>query len=172
MRRLTTSLRPERKHAKTADGLAIEFSIPNLHELIRRFLYFELAHDRAALPSGSSLPLDLCPVFSDEHILVHYSATATFYAPSDPSGIGGMRREVVRANPGWRGKHPRFDCVFVNKSNDKPGFLGMNVARVRLFFSFTYRGRRFPCAAVQWYRRTQEDVNEDTGMWIVEPSFI
>ncbi|KAI9069591.1 hypothetical protein FKP32DRAFT_1559404, partial [Trametes sanguinea] len=105
-------------------------------------------------------------------ISVYYSATAVFYAPSDPSGLGGMRREIIRAAPEWRKRSSRFDCVFVNRSNDLPGLLGMNVARVRLFFAFRYQSRRYECALVHWFKRIADVVDEDTGMWLVEPSFV
>lgn len=148
------------------------FSIPDLRAHIRRFLYHELNRGRPTALSGASLPLEACPAFEDEPLTVYYSAASTFYAPSDPCGIGGMHREIIRANPAWRTRHPRFDCVFVNKANAAPGLLGMEVARVRMFFAFTYRRQRYSCAAVHWYGRTNDEVDEDTGMWIVKPSYL
>ncbi|KAL7278386.1 LOW QUALITY PROTEIN: hypothetical protein ACG7TL_008366 [Trametes sanguinea] len=163
-----------RKHASTADGLGAEFNVPSFGQLIRRFLFYQLHSNRSNVPSGLTLSLDACPPFDcgSHPLMVYYSATATFYAPSDPSGEGGMRREIVRANPNWRGKSSRFDCVFINKSNSQPGLLGMDVARLRLLFAFRYRGRHFDCAVVHWYKRISNAVDSDTGMWIVEPSFL
>jgi hypothetical protein len=45
---------------------------------------------------------------------------------------------------------------------------GLDVARVRLFFSFTFRGIFYPCALVHWYSRVGHGPDEDTGMWIVK----
>ncbi|KAF9784557.1 hypothetical protein BJ322DRAFT_1006988 [Thelephora terrestris] len=53
----------------------------------------------------------------DLRVSVFHSATATFRAPSNPSGPGGMYREVIRSTPWWtRGdvSGPRRDCVFVD----------------------------------------------------------
>ncbi|KAJ3006600.1 hypothetical protein NUW54_g3876 [Trametes sanguinea] len=127
------------RHASTADGLAAEFAVPSFSELIRRFLL-------PPFPSNS----------------LHISATAIFYACSDPSGLGGMCREIIRAAPEWRKRSSRFDCIFVNRSNDLPGLLEMDVTRVRLFFAFRYQSRRYECALVHWFKRIADVVDEDT----------
>jgi hypothetical protein len=101
---------------------------------------------------------------------VFHSATATFFAPSDPSGIRGMRSECIRSTPSWQGKGPRRDCVFVTEDDEKPGVQGLNIARVRLFFSLRYDSTEFPCALVEWFTRVGLD--QVTGMWIVRPDFI
>jgi hypothetical protein len=44
---------------------------------------------------------------------------------------------------------------------------GMEIGRVFLFFSFTHSDTHYPCALVQWYRRSRQD--DDTGMWVVTP---
>ncbi|KAG1843384.1 hypothetical protein DFJ58DRAFT_717807 [Suillus subalutaceus] len=70
--------------------------------------------------------------------------------PATPyPGIGGMRREQIRACPLWRNVAARNDCVF-----------GLEVARVKCFFLFKFNWVTYPCALVQW----------DTGMWIVRPT--
>ncbi|KAL7278565.1 hypothetical protein ACG7TL_007564 [Trametes sanguinea] len=169
---MTMATTTHSQHGRTADDIAAALSIPSLCDLIRRFLYHEVRPSGSdpAAQSGATLPLNLCPPFSDEAISVHYSATATFYAPSDPSGISGMRREIIRANPLWRGRHARFDCVLVNKSDHHHGLLGMEIAQVRLFFSFWYRHHRHYCAAVHWFDKVAEGPDKDTGMWIVKPA--
>ncbi|KAL7278946.1 hypothetical protein ACG7TL_006778 [Trametes sanguinea] len=174
MASVTMAATAKTRHASTADGLAAEFAVPSFSELIRRFLYYQLRQGCVVPPSGSALPLADCPPFPSNslHISVYYSATAIFCAPSDPSGLGGMRREIIRAAPEWRKRSSRFDCIFVNRSNDLPGLLGMDVARVRLFFAFRYRSRRYECALVHWFKRIADVVDEDTGMWLVEPSFV
>ncbi|KAI0652180.1 hypothetical protein C8Q79DRAFT_898811 [Trametes meyenii] len=171
---MTMVATPQRKYPSNAGELGDIFTLPRLGEHIRRFLYHELNRGRLSALSGAALPLEACPPFEDdsENIRVYHSATATYYAPSDISGIGGMRREHVRATPAWHGGPLRYDCVFVNKDQRVHGLLGMGIARVRLFFSFKYNGNYYPCAAVHWFHRTKDEVDNDTGMWLVEPAFI
>ncbi|RPD69767.1 hypothetical protein L226DRAFT_548054 [Lentinus tigrinus ALCF2SS1-7] len=166
---MTMALTPQRKHSSNAEELGKEFEISDFRNHIRRFLYHQL--NPASTASGATLNIDACPPFDFERISVFYSATATFYAPSDACGIGGMHQELVRATPRWRKKAARFDCVFVNRQNDLPGLLGMDVARTLLLFSFKYRGIVYPCVAVRWFFRTDDQPDEDTGMWVVEPAF-
>jgi hypothetical protein len=47
---------------------------------------------------------------------------------------------------------------------------GMVIGRVRLFFSFTSGGPRYPCALVEWLT-PKDEVDDDTGMWVVTPEF-
>jgi hypothetical protein len=94
---------------------------------------------------------------------------ATFYSPSDISGVGGMRRERIRATKSWRNGPPRHDCIFVETDPDAPGMAGLDIARVRLFFSCTFNGIRYPCALVQWFSRVGQSADPGTGMWVVEP---
>lgn len=137
--------------------------------LIRQFLYEQL-HPNDNTP-GSEVDINDCPRFYDL-ISVFHSAVATYFAPSDISGIGGMLRERIRATPAWRkGKDVvrRYDCVFVGKDADKPGFEGLLVARIRLLFSFQFQGIGYPCALVEWFERTECEPDRDTGMWMVRP---
>ncbi|RDX47386.1 hypothetical protein OH76DRAFT_1354246 [Lentinus brumalis] len=166
---MTLTVTPQRKHPSTADALGDEFGIPDLRDHIRRFLYHQLNPGSGV--SGATLDIDDCPAFENEHVSIFYSAVATFYAPSDACGVDGMHREFVRATPKWRKNASRFDCVFVNKRNDLPGLLGMDVARVRLLLSFKYQGVVYPCAVVRWFFRTDDEPDKDTGMWVVEPAF-
>ena len=48
----------------------------------------------------------------------------------------------------------------------------MDVARVRLLFSFRYSGIVYPCALVHWFQSVSNTPDEDTGMWIVKPAYI
>ena len=93
-----------------------------------------------------------------------------FHAPSDPSGIGGMRREHIRACPLWRNTWARNDCVFISADSDLEGMQGLEVARVICFFSFRYRGDVYPCALIHWFDKVGDCADEETGMWIVRPS--
>ncbi|KAG1816667.1 uncharacterized protein BJ212DRAFT_1446794 [Suillus subaureus] len=74
---------------------------------------------------------------------VFNSAAATFYAPSDLSGIGGMRHEHIHAYA--------------------EGMRGLKVARVICFFSFKHNW--------EWFEKIGDCPDEDTGMWMVAPSF-
>ncbi|KAI0354783.1 hypothetical protein OH77DRAFT_1404897, partial [Trametes cingulata] len=153
----------------TIPALILELQAPSLLELIRRFLFHQIHPENQQ--SGSSLLLEDCPPF-EQSVSVHYSAEAIFHAPSDPSGVGGMRREFIRATPRWRKKLPRYDCVFVNRESDLPGLYGMDIARIKAFLSFRYAGKKYECALVHWYRRVGQRPDDDTGMWIVQPAFL
>jgi hypothetical protein len=102
-------------------------------------------------------------------ISVYSSAVATFYAPSDVSGIGGMRCERIHAIDSWRNGPGRYDCIFVNTDPSMDGMLGLDIARVRLFFSFKHEDTILPCALVHWFSRVGDSPDEHTGMWIVKP---
>ena len=55
-------------------------------------------------------------------ISVYHSTIALFYAPSDPSGICGMRHEHIQSTPSWRNAGPRHDCAFFVEKQDECGF--------------------------------------------------
>ena len=111
---------------------------------------------------------DVYPVIEGK-IHIFKSATAKFYAPSDISGIAGMRCEYIRATSSWRNGPARYDCVLVNTKPDVDGARGFEVARVFLFFSFSYRDKTYPCAFIKWYTFVGTEPNEDTGCWVVKP---
>jgi hypothetical protein len=122
-----------------------------------------------SLISADSTPNTL-PNFRDsEKISTYNSASATFYAPNDLSGIGGMRRECIRAVQSWGKGPPRFDCAFVVTDDAAKGMRSLDVAHVRLLFSFTYADTCYPCALVHWFSRVGDSPDEDTGLWMVEP---
>ncbi|OBZ68295.1 hypothetical protein A0H81_11950 [Grifola frondosa] len=154
------------KLPRTAVALGNYIKQPRLKELIRRFLYDQLNPD-SALP-GLEVSLQDCPEF-DEKISVFFSAASTFYAPSDPSGVGGMHREHLRVTPMWWGIAPHFDCAFVNYHPDLDGIHALGVVQIRLFFSFRFRGIVYPCALVHWFECIAEEPDEDMGMYIVRP---
>ena len=83
----------------TPADFAAKFELPIFPELIQRFLYDQL-YPESHLTS-SDVSLSACPVFSGA-ISLFASATASFHAPSDPSGIRGIRREQIRAIDSWR----------------------------------------------------------------------
>ena len=102
-------------------------------------------------------------------IHIFNTAVATFYAPSNISGVTGMRREYIQAVSSWRNGPACYDCVLVNAKPDVDGAWGFEVARVFLFFSFLHGGKEYLCAFIQWYSFVGTGPNEDTGCWVVEP---
>lgn len=148
--------------------LAERLSQPNLKTLIRQFLREQLHHTAAT--NLNSPPSQALPFFN-EAITTYPSAQAIFYAPSDICGTGGMRRERIRAVPSWYKGPARYDTIFISTDADvnTQGMRALDIARVRSFFSFEFRGSLYPCALVHWFRRVDEAPDEDTGMWIVKP---
>ena len=85
------------------------------------------------------------------------SAVAVFYAPSDISGTGGMRKERIRAITTWRGGPGKFDTVFVKDFPDARTISsGLTVSRVKAFFSFSFfRVRADHNATCRAFRRAR-----------------
>lgn len=115
------------------------------------------------------VPIADCPSFGGR-ISTFNSASSRFYAPSDLSGVGGMHTEYIRSTPMWRSTGPRRDCVFVATDPEETGMRAYDIARVLAFFSFTYQGVLYPCAAIRWFEKIGDAPDEDTGMWMVRPS--
>jgi hypothetical protein len=116
--------------------------------------------------------LELCPEVSSQlRIKVFHSATSTYYAPSDVSGVGGMHRERIHAVPQWKGGPGRYDCVYVEKDTEVDGFRGLHVAHIKLFFEFEFQLSTYSCALVEWFSTYGDLPCEDTGLWRVEPDF-
>ncbi|KAG1726728.1 uncharacterized protein EDB91DRAFT_1061496 [Suillus paluster] len=82
-----------------------------------------------------------------------------------------MRREHIHACPLWRNEHPCNDCVLINTDLDAQGMQGLEVARIICFFSFNHNWEVYPCALIQWFEKINDCADEDTGMWMVCPSF-
>ena len=59
--------------------------------------------------------------------------------------------------------------MFVVENQEKPGFRGMSVVQVKLFFSFIYEGDEYPCALVEWFKKIGTLPEEQTGMSVVKP---
>ena len=120
------------------------------------------------VPENLQLRLEQCPVLWDSRVSVFHSTTATFRAPSNPSGPGGMYRETIRSTPQWtKGETPapRRDCVFVNEGDS--GAPGMRC----LFFKFSFANVEYPCALVHWYTTIGSEPDSSTGLWVVEPEY-
>lgn len=112
-----------------------------------------------------------CPRFNGK-IQVFNSAVSMFFTPSDLSGIGGMKREYIHVSPRWRTGHARKDCVLVITDSNAHGMRGMDIAQVLTFFSFQLRDVQYPCTVVRWFNRVRNAPDDDTGMWMVEPSSV
>ncbi|KAG2347663.1 hypothetical protein BDR05DRAFT_974114 [Suillus weaverae] len=80
-----------------------------------------------------------------------------------------MRTKHICSCPSWRGGHSCNDCVFVNTDSNPPGMQGLEVTRVRTFFSFQYRGKVYPCAVVHWFDKIGDAADKDMGMRVVCP---
>ena len=146
------------------EDVAVEIEQPDFPNLIQQFIYNEQCSDHVSNDSSASA----LPNFYGK-ISVYPSAVATFHAPSDISGIGGMHRERIRAVKSWRKGLGRYDTIFVNTDSSIEGMQGLEIARVRLFFSFSHDGIKYPCALVRWFSRLGDSPDDNTGMWVVEP---
>ncbi|RXW12910.1 hypothetical protein EST38_g12944 [Candolleomyces aberdarensis] len=136
-----------KQYPKSIRELAQHIHEPDLLELARRFLFDQLHPRPAHSDSGSDVDteddqdpgsqlrsaaadvhLDECPSIAGP-VRVYHSAIATFYAPSDDSGLRGMRRERIRSVPAWRKQGERRDCALVVVDESEPGFKGVAVIR-------------------------------------------
>ncbi|KAG2742414.1 hypothetical protein P692DRAFT_20749541 [Suillus brevipes Sb2] len=113
----------------------LDLDLPTLPTMIQQFLHNQLH-------IGDDEPPEFDPATAPSYmgrVSVFSSVAASFYAPSDLSGTGGMQREHIQATPSWRGGPGRNDCVFVSM-NDKVncGLDGLAVARVLCFLGFKY----------------------------------
>ena len=136
--------------------------LPKFPKLIHKFLAKQLHPNVPGIPS----------IQNDRKIQVFYFATATFHAPSDPSGIRSMRREQIRTAPSWRNSAPHYDCAFISSSSEDDPLHGLDVCRVFLFFNFVHKNTLYPCALIQWYSLISNERDEDTGMWMVKPNIL
>ena len=146
------------------DDIALKIDQADFTDLIRRFIH-QQASAREVPDSDTSLA-DL-PMFYGK-ITVYPSAVAMFYAPSDISGVGGMRKERIHAVKSWRNGPGRYDTVLINTNPTAKGMLGLDVARVKLFFSISHGKDQYPCALVHWFCRAGDSPEVNTGMWVVD----
>jgi hypothetical protein len=128
---------------------------------------FDIRYPNSRL-DGSQVALDTCPVFCGKIGAVP-SAAARFFAPSDPGGLNGVRKEHIRATSSWYKGPPRYDCILVH-TGEKPGPGGLSVARVLMFFKFTFNGEEHSAAIVRWYSFIGETFDDVMGMWMVQPT--
>ncbi|KAG2341453.1 hypothetical protein BDR05DRAFT_976999 [Suillus weaverae] len=157
----------EHKRAHTILNLSKELHLPELPTLLQYFLHDQLYADNNH--TSADVPLCQYPTFT-RHIQVVNSAIATYFAPSDPSGLGGMHHECIHSTPSWCHGPPHHDCMFVSMDNTTGGINSMEIACVLCFSSFSYRNTVWPCAAVHWFKCIGSRPDEDMGMWMVRPS--
>ena len=101
-------------------------------------------------------------------ITTYASAVATFYAPSNISGIGGMCSERICAVDTWCHGNGQNDCMFINTDPTQPSMCGLDVACARLLFSFVHEWVKYSCAFVKWFSQIRDCANENMGMWSVK----
>ncbi|KAG2076162.1 hypothetical protein BDR04DRAFT_1125739 [Suillus decipiens] len=139
-----------------------------------------IVHESASIPDINVIA-DSEDIDAPTSVLAHIqlartslfnSAVSTFFTPSNLSGIGGMKCEHIHVSPSWRNGHARKDCVFVITDPNVQGMRGMDVAQVLTFFSFQLRGGFYPCTVVHWFNRVGNAPDDETGLWMVEPSSI
>ncbi|KAF8259589.1 hypothetical protein EI94DRAFT_1813094 [Lactarius quietus] len=111
------------KLPRNVHALARFIRHPNLSLLSRCFLYAQL-HPESPIPASQIAEHELPPITSK--VYVHTSVRAVFYAPSDLSGLGGLRHEQIHSTSSWYGGPAHRDCVFVGNSDlpDAPGISG------------------------------------------------
>ncbi|KAI0028258.1 hypothetical protein K488DRAFT_80772 [Vararia minispora EC-137] len=115
------------KYPRKLQDLTDKLNMPDLPLLARQFLYFQLNPGEEGVPDEAEYP----DIVGQVHVF--HSATATFYAPSDDSGLQGMRREIIRSTPSW---------------HEQPGMQGMTIGRIHLFFRFKFEGTAYPCVLI------------------------
>ncbi|OCH83734.1 hypothetical protein OBBRIDRAFT_815720 [Obba rivulosa] len=128
--------------------LSAQIKQPWLVELLSCFLYDQTYPYFPFNSENDDMEPDQFPIFCKK-IYMYYSATAMYYAPSDPCGIGGIHHEHIQATPSW-----------------------FPVVQVLLFCSFKYRYQKYPCTLVHWFKTIGDTPDDYTGMWIVKPEYI
>lgn len=146
-------------YPQNLEKLAGHVSQPKLPLAFHQFLFI-LDHPDQPSPSA----IDDCPQFQGE-IKVYHSAVASFYAPSDCCGVGGMCCEQIRSTPSFHG-HPCHNTVLIILDDTKPGMEGREIGQV-LFFSFSYCCKSYSCVLINWYIYDDEP-DANTGMWTVQ----
>ncbi|KAH9014907.1 hypothetical protein EDB83DRAFT_2508639 [Lactarius deliciosus] len=80
-----------------------------------------------------------------------------------------MHCKCIYAVKSWRKGLGCYDTIFFNADPSMEGMRGLDVAHVQLFFLFTHEGVEYPCALVHWFLHVGDLLDEQTGMWVVEP---
>ena len=100
------------------DTLSKDIGEPNFHYHLQRFIQDQLKSES-----------DTSPFFYiPNKIYMYSSVVATFHAPSDLCGSGGMCHECIHAATSWRWGKPQYNCVFINSDELEPGMRGLSIA--------------------------------------------
>ncbi|KAG1876889.1 hypothetical protein C8R48DRAFT_745427 [Suillus tomentosus] len=146
---------------------SLELDLPRLPFMIQEFIHNQ---HYSKDPNPPEFDPETAQVFLG-NLTIFNSAAASFHAPSDLSGTGGMCRKHIRATPSWHVGELRHDCIFVNMGVDFDSPMnGLAVAQVLCFFSFNYRISYYPCTIVHWYSYVREERDPDTGMYVIMPA--
>lgn len=152
--------------------LSVRLDRPELHADITRFLHSILFPDAEGGDYDADVNLDGFPHISHRRkVSLHTSASVVFHAPSEACGERGMHREIIRCNPAWFGKVPRFDTVLVTTNLAVWGMPRFRIARVRQFLSLMHENFCHGGAFVEWFVTEDDAPDAVTGMWIVRPEF-
>lgn len=128
--------------------------IHSLPTLLFNFLHEQHAQDLENFPNTGK-------------VFLYPSAVATYYAPSDKSGIGGMFRERIRCVNSWRGGPPRRDCVFITHDEDLPGFQGLYVGQVLAWMKIKHENICYCAALITPFETVGDQPCPLTNMWKV-----
>ncbi|TFK96405.1 hypothetical protein BDV98DRAFT_586400 [Pterulicium gracile] len=134
---------PARKLTSSINTLAAYTGHPDLPHLVKVFVWDQFW----AKARPGPMPRDFNPLKDCTKFQVFHLAVATFYAPSDYCGVGGMKTERIRCIPNWNGEGARRDYVFAeidSESSSLDGFRGLTVLRAMLFSWFDCVTRNAP----------------------------
>jgi len=97
---------------------------PDFPHLIEEFIYEQQHPDNVLDARIANLP-----TFYGK-ITLYLSAVATFHAPSDILGIGGMCHKHICVVKSWRNGPGHYGTIFINTNSFMEGMQGLNVAHV------------------------------------------
>ena len=103
--------------------------LPKFPRLIYKFLMKQLHPDTPGIPL----------IQNDRKMRVFYSATATFCAPSNPSGVQSIQREQIHTAPSWRNGAPCYYCAFIASGAEDDPLHRFDVCQVFLFLPLSTR---------------------------------
>ncbi|KAG1726481.1 hypothetical protein EDB19DRAFT_1897639 [Suillus lakei] len=111
-------------------ALANELAIPHLVDLVWDFLIEQMYPGMILAAIPKSIMDYHC---YEGRIQIFNFAVSMFFAPSDLSGIGGMKCEHICVSPNWRNGHACKDCMFVITDPNAHGMQGMDIAQTGLW---------------------------------------
>ncbi|KIK74307.1 hypothetical protein PAXRUDRAFT_176130, partial [Paxillus rubicundulus Ve08.2h10] len=149
-------------HLRTLSEMADTVGYPGFPDMIAACLFQQQN-------PGTELPEEYPQVTGRGYS--YSSVTATFFAPSELCGTGGMYHQQIHPTPSWQNGPPHYDCAFAEKNPNLPQFQGLYVAQVISLFSFHYHNVYYPCAFVRWFTPIGNEPCPNTGMWMVEAEY-